>query len=110
MSILWQFVAYIALTAAEVMVSITALEYAYTQAPNTMKSFVMSFYLLSVSFGNSIAATVNLVIQNPDGTSKLAGASYFWFFVGLTVVFGLGFIFFAKKYKEENYVQEIQPA
>ncbi|MCB0406298.1 MAG: POT family MFS transporter [Bdellovibrionales bacterium] len=109
-SILWQFVAYIALTAAEVMVSITALEYAYTQAPNTMKSFVMSFYLLSVSFGNSIAATVNLVIQNPDGTSKLAGASYFWFFVGLTVVFGLGFIFFAKKYKEENYVQEIQPA
>ncbi len=104
-SILWQFGAYIILTAAEVMVSITALEYAYTQAPNSMKSFVMSFYLLSVSFGNSIAAVVNLVIQNPDGTSKLAGASYFWFFVALTVVFGVGFIIFARRYKEENYIQ-----
>ncbi len=47
-SIGWQFLAYLILTAAEVMVSITALEFAYTQAPNAMKSFLLSFYLLSV--------------------------------------------------------------
>ncbi|UCG48453.1 MAG: hypothetical protein JSU94_01505, partial [Phycisphaerales bacterium] len=36
----WQFFAYIILTAAEVMVSITALEFAYTQAPKKMKSLI----------------------------------------------------------------------
>ncbi len=34
----WQFLAYVILSAGEVMVSITGLEFAYTQAPNRMKS------------------------------------------------------------------------
>ena len=38
-NIYWQFIAYVLLTAAEVMVSIVCLEFAYTQAPKTMKSF-----------------------------------------------------------------------
>src|SRR5690606_13010745 len=58
-SILWQFVAYIILTGAEVMVSITGLEFSYTQAPNSMKSFIMGLWLLSVSLGNLIAGLVN---------------------------------------------------
>jgi POT family proton-dependent oligopeptide transporter len=58
-SITWQFFAYLILTIAEVMVSITGLEFSYTQAPNTMKSFIMGLWLLSVSLGNLIAALVN---------------------------------------------------
>ena len=54
-SIGWQFVAYIFLTAAEVMVSITSLEFAYTQAPNKMKSLIQAINLLSISLGNFIA-------------------------------------------------------
>jgi POT family proton-dependent oligopeptide transporter len=77
----WQFVAYIFLTGAEVMVSITALEFAYTQAPRKMKSLIQSVNLLSISLGNVFAAVVNDVIKNEDGTSKLPGASYYWFFV-----------------------------
>ena len=42
------------ITAAEVMVSITCLEFSYTQAPTKMKSFVMAAYLLGVSVGNRI--------------------------------------------------------
>lgn len=104
-SILWQVWAYIAITAAEILVSITALEYSYTQAPNTMKSLVMGLWFLSVSFGNAITAIVNWVIQNPDGTSKLNDAEYYWFFAGLMFVTAIGFVFVAMKKKERTYIQ-----
>ena len=63
-SILWQFFAYVILTAAEVMVSITGLEFSYTQAPNSMKSFVMGLWLLSVALGNFITAQVTSRLEN----------------------------------------------
>ncbi len=37
----WQLIAYVILSAGEVMVSITGLEFTYTQAPNRMKSLLM---------------------------------------------------------------------
>ncbi|MGR8951596.1 MAG: POT-type proton-dependent oligopeptide transporter, partial [Gammaproteobacteria bacterium] len=40
--IVWQLPAYLLLTAAEVMVSITCLEYSYTEAPKALKSLVMA--------------------------------------------------------------------
>jgi POT family proton-dependent oligopeptide transporter len=69
-SISWQILAYALLTASEVMVSIVALEYAYTQAPKTMKSLVMCYYLLAVAFGNYLVAKVNDVIQIPNSASE----------------------------------------
>ncbi len=62
-NIRWQLLAYVIITAAEVMVSITGLEFSYTQAPPQMKSFVMSLFLLTVSVGNVFTAIVNNVIQ-----------------------------------------------
>jgi proton-dependent oligopeptide transporter, POT family len=64
--IIWQIAAFALLTAAEVMVSIVALEYAYTQAPKTMKSLLMCFYLGAVAIGNFFVAGVNHFIQIPD--------------------------------------------
>ena len=90
-SIAWQLLAYLVLTAAEVMVSITGLEFSYTQAPASMKSIVMSLWLLSVSAGNVLTALVNRFTQDADGNSTLVGASYYWFFtalmLGATMVF-----------------------
>jgi len=60
----WQFFAYIILTAAEVMVSITALEFSYTQSPNRLKSIIMGLFLMSMSWGNTITTVVNKVILN----------------------------------------------
>ena len=37
----------------------------------------MCTYLLAVSLGNQFTAAVDFFIQNPDGTVKLHGASYF---------------------------------
>ena len=65
-SIGWQVLAYAVLTASEVMVSITCLEFAYTQAPKEMKSMVMALFLMSVSLGNFFTAGVNSVIQVPS--------------------------------------------
>ncbi len=91
-NIVWQIFAYTILTAAEVMVSITSLEFSYRQAPKTMKSFVMAFYFLSVAAGNLLTSAVNFFIQNADGSSKLEGASYFWFFTGLMLVTTIFFL------------------
>lgn len=104
-TIAYQFFAFLLISAAEVMVSVVALEFAYTQAPKSLKSFFMSFYLLSISLGNLIAALVNLIIQNADGTSKLPGATYYLFFVGLTFVAGVALLVYSKYYQEERYVQ-----
>ena len=104
-SICWQLFAYGLLTSAEVMVSITCLEFSYTQAPQTMKSFVMAFYMAAVAVGNLFTSAVNFLIENPDGSSKLAGASYFWFFAGLMLVTSVSFLWFSRLYREQVYLQ-----
>lgn len=71
-SISWQILAFALLTIAEVMVSIVALEFAYTQAPKTMKSLVMCFYLAAVAIGNLLVAGINHFIQIPDAATTQA--------------------------------------
>ena len=97
-----QLLAYFLLTSAEVMVSITCLEFSYNQAPKTMKSFVMAFYFLSVAIGNLFTSSVNFFIQNDNGTSKLAGANYFWFFTGLMLITALLFLYGSSRYQEDR--------
>jgi POT family proton-dependent oligopeptide transporter len=43
---------YLILTTAEVLISTTGLEFAFTQAAAEMKSTIMSFWLLTVAIGN----------------------------------------------------------
>jgi POT family proton-dependent oligopeptide transporter len=102
----WQLPAYVLLTAAEVMVSITCLEFSYTQAPKTMKSFIMAFYFLSIAIGNLFTSAVNFFIQNDDGSSKLAGADYFWFFSGLMLVTACLFLWVIRYYTEKKYLHD----
>jgi len=105
-SVGWMVLAYVFLTSAEIMVSITCLEFSYTQAPKKMKSFIMAIFLLSISLGNAFTAIVNAVIENEDGTRKLAGSSYFWFFTIVMLVTAVLFIFVAARYKEKSYIQD----
>ena len=67
-SIAWQWFAYVIITGAEVLVSVTGLEFSYTQAPRAMKSLIMSLYLMSVSLGNQVTAIVTRLLQNEDGS------------------------------------------
>ena len=104
--ILWQAVPYLVLTAAEVMVSITCLEFSYTQAPKSMKSFIMSLFFLSMTVGNLMTAGVNKVIMVDENSSYLEGANYFWFFSGLMLVAAVLFVFVAQHYKGKTYIQD----
>jgi proton-dependent oligopeptide transporter, POT family len=104
--IVWQIVAFAALTVAEVMVSVTHLEFAYTQAPKKLKSLVMCTYLWAVFLGNVFTFLVNVFIQNRDGSVKLKGANYFLFFVAVMLVTSVLFVFFARFYQGRAYIQE----
>jgi len=105
-SIGWQGFAYVILTAAEIMVSITCLEFSYTQAPKKMKSFIQALFLLSISAGNAFTAVVNWFIENEDGTTKLTGPQYYWFFVIAMLVTAVLFVPVAAQYKVKDYIQD----
>jgi POT family proton-dependent oligopeptide transporter len=105
----WQLFAYVVLTSSEVMVSITCLEFSYTQAPKTMKSFVMGFFMLSVAAGNLFTSAVNFFIQNKDGSSKLAGAEYYWFFTLAMFITAILFTVVVRFYRGQTYIHEELP-
>ncbi len=104
-SVNWQFLAYFILTLGEAMVSITGLEFSYTQAPNKMKSAVMALWLFTVSAGNLFTAEVNHFIQNADGTLKMNDQQYFLFFAGIMFVAAVIFVIFAMSYQGRTYLQ-----
>ncbi|MGI8890191.1 MAG: POT family MFS transporter [Chthoniobacterales bacterium] len=104
-SVNWQFLAYAILTLGEAMVSITGLEFSYTQAPNKMKSAVMALWLFTVSMGNLFTAAVNYFIRNNDGTVKMSDQQYFLFFAVLMFVAAAIFVVFAMFYRGQTYLQ-----
>jgi POT family proton-dependent oligopeptide transporter len=103
--IAWQLLAYVVLTSAEVMVSITCLEFSYTQAPRKMKSFVMAFFMLSISAGNLFTSAVNFLLQDEQGNDLLQGADYYLFFTGLMLVTAMLFSWAARFYTGQRYLQ-----
>jgi POT family proton-dependent oligopeptide transporter len=105
-SVTWQLAAYVVITAAEVLVSITCLEFSYTQAPPQMKSLVMSLYLLSVSLGNLFTAAVNMLTRDASGNSSLTGASYYWFFTACMAVATVLLIPVVLLYRQREYLQQ----
>ncbi len=105
-TIWWQVLAYVLITGAEIMISITSIEFSYTQAPARLKSFIMAIYYASVFCGNLFTALVNRSIEAAGLASSLNGAAYYWFFVQCMAVTAVLFIFVAMFYKGRTYLQE----
>lgn len=106
----WQLLAYLVITAAEVLVSITALEFSYTQAPRRMKSFVTGVYWLSVALGNQIVVLVNTYLKDRGVTDY--NAEYFSGFawaMAATAAIYLPWAYFL--YRGRTYLQgeEVEP-
>ncbi len=84
-SVLWQFPQYLLLTVGEVLVSVTGLEFSYTQAPRSMRSAIMSIWFLTVFLGNLLTLSVLKLVE-------LGDAALLWFFailmLGATLAFG----------------------
>ncbi|MEO6979318.1 MAG: MFS transporter [Mucilaginibacter sp.] len=106
-SIFWEVLAFMILSAAEVLVSITGLEYAYTHSPKSMKSTMTGIWFLVVSFGNLITALVNGFIEGGGWWAKnLKGANYEWFFIIFICVFIVAFLIVSPRLKERNYITD----
>ena len=99
LSVAWQFVPYFLLTSSELLVSITGLEFAYTQAPRAMKSTIMSFWFLTVFAGNLITASVSEM-------NKFRGPSFFLFFAALMAAVSGVFIWTASRYRVREYLED----
>jgi proton-dependent oligopeptide transporter, POT family len=98
LTIAWHILPYLVMTQAEVMVSVTGLEFAYTQAPARMKATIMGFWLLTVAFGSKL---VILVTQLPD----MPMATFFWVFAGLMAAAAVLFGIRASFYTYRDYAQ-----
>ena len=104
-SINWQLLGYVILTLGETMVSITGLEFSYTQAPNSMKSSVMALWLLFIASGEFFVGLFNAWDVNADGTKKLTDFQYFSFFTIVMFVAAAVFVVLACFYKGRTYLQ-----
>ncbi|NWW39065.1 S15A1 protein, partial [Panurus biarmicus] len=77
----WQIPQYFLLTCAEVLFSVTGLEFSYSQAPSNMKSVLQAGWLLTVAVGNII-----VLIVAGASTIKEQWAEYVLFAALLLVV------------------------
>jgi POT family proton-dependent oligopeptide transporter len=106
----WQVPAFLLLSTGETMVSVTSLEFAYTQAPKRLKAVIMILYLWAIAFGNFLTARIHGLIANADGTSKLPGASFYLFFVALCAVAAVIFAIVSRSYTLKTHLQDEAPA
>jgi dipeptide/tripeptide permease len=98
--VLWQIIPYFIMTVAEVLISVTGLEFAYTQAPRTMKSTIMGFWLLCVTLGNLLVAFLAPLQKT------IALSTFFWLFAGLMAGAAAIFLLLALFYKGKTYLQQ----
>jgi POT family proton-dependent oligopeptide transporter len=109
-SLAWQIAPYALLTFGEVLVSATALEFAYSQATIAMKGVIMAFWYLTSTFGSLWVLITNAAVRNDTVTSHIATTglsenAFLMFFFALfaftaAAVFGL----YARTYPmQDNY-------
>ena len=109
---IWQALQFLILSLGEVLFSITGLEFAYSQAPHSMKSCIMAGWLLTTSVGNLIVVILEGFKPN-DGL-----AIQFFFFAILLAVVMILFVLMAHFYtyvdygcesaREENEEEEVE--
>jgi len=111
-TIAWQILPYALLTMGEVLVSATGLEFAYSQAPQSMKGALMSFWLLSVTIGNLWVLVVNAGVRNSAVTDFIASLGFgvtafqMFFFAAFALVAALGFGLCAKRYPVADHYRQ----
>ena len=108
-SITWQILPYALLTFGEVLVSATGLEFAYSQAPPSLKGTIMSFWLLSVTFGNLWVLMTNAAVRNDAviqqiAHSGLSETAFLMFFFALFAFAAAAlFALYARRYPLQDH-------
>lgn len=109
-SLAWQILPYALLTFGEILVSATALEFAYSQATQAMKGVIMAFWYLTSTFGSLWVLLTNAGVRNETVTSHIAStglsenAFLMFFFAGFAFLAALAFALYARRYPmQDNY-------
>ena len=91
------------------LVSATGLEFAYSQAPASMKGVIMAFWNLSVTVGNLWVLLVNASVRNEAVTSRIADtglsetAFLMFFFAAFALTVALAFALYARRYPMQDH-------
>jgi len=108
-SLAWQTAPYALLTFGEVLVSATALDFAYSQATQAMKGVIMAFWYLTSTFGSLWVLLTNASVRDPAviGWIQAQGwtenAFLMFFFAGFAFVAALAFGLVARQYKVADH-------
>jgi POT family proton-dependent oligopeptide transporter len=102
--IAWQAIQYVIIAIAETLVSVTALEFAYSQAPKRMKGVIMSMYTISIGLGSFVTS---LVTRHVDFASR---TNYFLFWAAFMTAGAILFAILAALYKPVAFVAANQEA
>ncbi len=97
-SVVWQVLPYVVLTIGEILVSVTGLEFAYTQAPLTMKSVIQSFW-------NLTTAAANLAVALASAFVFFNGTALFFYYAGFAYLAAAGLALVARRYKVVEWYQ-----
>ncbi|WP_323140320.1 POT-type proton-dependent oligopeptide transporter [Massilia phyllosphaerae] len=107
-SMAWQILPYALLTMGEVLVSATGLEFAYSQAPRSMKGAIMAFWSLAVTVGSLWVLIVNASVRNETVLGHIAStglgvmAFQMYFFAAFAFIAALAFGWYATRYRMVN--------
>ena len=91
---------YFFIAISEIFANVTGLEYAYTKAPPSMKSFIMALFMLTSAFGAALAAAIAPFAKDPN---------LVWLYTGLSLAMlctGLLFWFLFGKYNSVDVSTE----
>ncbi len=111
-SIAWQVLPYALLTFGEVLVSATGLEFAYSQAPLSMKGVIMAFWYLAVTVGNLWVLLVNVSVRNETVIARIAStglsenAFLMFFFAAFALASAACFALYAKRYPMQDHYRK----
>ena len=101
-NIAWMVLPYAVLTVAEILVSTTGLEFAYTQAPREMKGTIQSVWLLTTTLANvavAIASKLNV----------FSGSGQFFVYAAFALLAAVGMALVARRYVVRDYYQTSAP-
>ncbi|OWA50573.1 Solute carrier family 15 member 2 [Hypsibius exemplaris] len=93
LSIFWQFPQYFVITLGEVFLSVSGLTFAYSEAPESMKSVLQAAWLLTSAFGS-------IIVMVFSGAHLIRSqAVEFFVFAGLIGAFAIIFAIMASRYR-----------
>lgn len=102
LSVAWQVLPYVVLTAGEVLLSATGLEFAFAESAKEMRSTIMSFWLLTVAVGNLMVSIITKCFAGGGeeaGHAASVSSDRFFLYAGLTAVVAVLFSVVATFYR-----------